>query len=219
MAMAKNFERLGRESERNRSRYRIIRGKPARPVASARATVEVLDSVKDALRDDDPDSASSSEADDEGGDVEDESSFAPQTSPPQEPAPLTTLEPSRQEAALSTTVSPVVTPAMSVFPDLPPQDGSHVTQTPTTVPPEHISLPPSPLFPAARPDVMTPFDLELPPSTGPGSILKALSELWQPLRHPAEFDDPMSDPEHIFRDSSMVVRTDEPTSIIALALK
>jgi 1-phosphatidylinositol-3-phosphate 5-kinase len=32
-------------------------------------------------------------------------------------------------------------------------------------------------------------------------------------------DDLIGDPEHIFRDSSMVVRTDEPTSIIALALK
>ena len=65
---------------------------------------------------------------------------------------------------------------------------------------------------------------------GPGgserhSILKALSGFWpQPLPQPrqrAETDaeDPMSDPEHIFRNSSMVVRTDEPTSIIALALK
>ena len=34
-----------------------------------------------------------------------------------------------------------------------------------------------------------------------------------------EADDFMADPEHIFRESSMVVRTDEPTSIIALTLK
>jgi len=188
-------------------------------VASARATVEVLDSVKDALRDDDPDSTSSSEADDEGGDVEDEQSFAPQTSPPQESIPLITTEPSQQEIALSTTVAPVTAPITSVFPELPPHEESHVAQTPATAPPERISLPPSPRFLEARPDVMTPSDNELPASTGPGSILKALSEFWQPLRHPAEFDDPMSDPEHIFRDSSMVVRTDEPTSIIALALK
>lgn len=217
MAMAKNFERLGRDSERNRSRYRIIRGKPARPVASARATVEVLDSVKDALRDDDPDSTSSSEADDEGGDVEDEPSFAPQTSPLQESMSL--IEPSQQEVVLSATETLVTAPVTSVFPELPPHEKSHVAQTPATAPPERISLPPSPRFLEARPDVMTPSDNELPPSTGPGSILKALSEFWQPLRHPAEFDDPMSDPEHIFRDSSMVVRTDEPTSIIALALK
>jgi len=53
------------------------------------------------------------------------------------------------------------------------------------------------------------------------SILKALSGFWPQQRMRAELDgeDPMSDPEHIFRDSSMVVRTDEPTSIIALALK
>jgi 1-phosphatidylinositol-3-phosphate 5-kinase len=58
------------------------------------------------------------------------------------------------------------------------------------------------------------------------SILKALSGFWlqpppQSRRRGCELegDDIMSDPEHIFRDSSMVVRTDEPTSIIALALK
>ena len=48
-------------------------------------------------------------------------------------------------------------------------------------------------------------------------ILKALSTLWP--QQPHQFDDPFGDPEHIFRDSDMVVRLDEPTSIIALALK
>ncbi|KAF5352664.1 hypothetical protein D9756_005838 [Leucocoprinus leucothites] len=217
MTMAKNFERLGREPERSKTRYKIIRGKPARPVASARATVEVLDSVKDALRDDDLDSDSSSEADDEGGDAEDEPSFVPQISPPHEPMPSIISEPLQEELAPPATAAPVTAPATSTFPDLPRQDEARPTQTPATAPPERISLPPSPLF-SPRPEVLTPSDLELPPSTGPGSIFKALSEFWQPLRHSAELDDPMSDPEHIFRDSSMIVRTDEPTSIIALAL-
>ncbi|KAJ3571559.1 hypothetical protein NP233_g3674 [Leucocoprinus birnbaumii] len=218
MAMAKNFERLGRESERSKSRYKIIRGKPARPVASARATVEVLDSIKDALRDDDLDSSdSSSEADDEGEDVEDEPPYVSQISPPQS-IPAATSEPVQQdEPAPPTTVVPVTAPAIPEFPDLPSRNESHSTQPPATAPPERISLPPSPSFPP-RPEVVTPSEMDLPPPTGPGSILKALSEFWQPLRHSAELDDPMSDPEHIFRDSSMIVRTDEPTSIIALAL-
>jgi len=45
------------------------------------------------------------------------------------------------------------------------------------------------------------------------------STQFPPRRTDAEAEDPLNDPEHIFRDSSMVVRTDEPTSIIALALK
>ncbi|KXN88911.1 1-phosphatidylinositol 3-phosphate 5-kinase FAB1 [Leucoagaricus sp. SymC.cos] len=224
MAMAKNFERLGRETERNKGRYKIIRGKPARPVASARATVEILDSVKDALRDD-LDSDPSSEADDEGGDVEEEPPFVPPVStPPQGPlqestsAPPSLETPERIEAAPPAATVPVTAPPPSTFPDHPSEE-SPSSHAPVTAPPERISLPPSPLFPP-RLDVMTPptSDLEIPSHTGAGSIFKALSEFWQPQRHSTELDDPMSDPEHIFRDSSMIVRTDEPTSIIALAL-
>lgn len=224
MTIAKNFERLGREAERTKGRYNIIRGKRARPVASARATVEVLDSVKDALRDD-LDSDSSSEADDEGDDIEEEPSFnppAPLTEPlPPTTAPETPSDSGDSAAAVSNDVIPVTAPPLSTFPGHPSNGDSHPAPTPATAPPEPISLPPSPLFPPMRPDAMTSpaSDLELPPSTGPQSILRALSEFWQPSRHPMELDDPMSDPEHIFRDSSMIVRTDEPTSIIALALK
>jgi 1-phosphatidylinositol-3-phosphate 5-kinase len=69
------------------------------------------------------------------------------------------------------------------------------------------------------------YDLDLGTSGQErNSLLKALSGFWpQNLPHRIRFDDetddPIRDPEHIFRDSAMVVRTDEPTSIIALALK
>jgi 1-phosphatidylinositol-3-phosphate 5-kinase len=212
MAIAKNFERLSREAERTKGRYNIIRGKRARPVASARATVEVLDSVKDALRDD-PDTDASSEADDEGEDMEEGSSFVP----PAPQQPLLATAPSPTPVPLETTVpneAQEPTLPLSVFPDSPVDNGSQPLRRTTMDSTEHPSLPPSP-----KPDVGTPpaSDLELLPQTGTShSILKALSEFWQPSR---QLDDPMSDPEHIFRDSSMIVRTDEPTSIIALALK
>lgn len=218
MTIAKNFERLSREAERTKGRYNIIRGKRARPVASSRATVEVLDSVKDALRDD-LDSDSSSEADDEGGDNEEESSFvppAPQRSLPPSSLPETLVKP---DASIRGNETPVTAPPLSVFPDRSSGEDSHSTLAPATAPPERMSLPPSPLLSSTKPDAVTPpvSDLELLPATGAShSILKALSEFWQPSR---QLDDPMSDPEHIFRDSSMIVRTDEPTSIIALALK
>jgi 1-phosphatidylinositol-3-phosphate 5-kinase len=213
MTMARNFERLSRETERNKGRYKIIRGKPARPVASARATVEILDSVKDALRDD-IDSDSSSEADDEGGDVEEEIPFVPTASQKS----VSSTPPSQAEGPDGPSTAPA--PSPSTFLDR-QDDEPRPPSTPATVPPERISLPPSPLFPPTKLDAMTPplSDLDFPPPTGPQSILKALSEFWQPLRHSTELDDPLSDPEHIFRDSSMIVRTDEPTSIVALALK
>jgi 1-phosphatidylinositol-3-phosphate 5-kinase len=94
------------------------------------------------------------------------------------------------------------------------------------LPPGHISLPSSPFLSSMKSKqdmTLTPpaSDVELGGSgTERISILKALSGFWpQPTRHSVEGDDPMNDPLHIFRDSSMVVRLDEPTSIIALALE
>jgi UDP-glucose 4-epimerase len=62
-----------------------------------------------------------------------------------------------------------------------------------------------------------------PTSTECMSILKAISgvRLQQQSRNREALDaeDLMNDPEHIFRVFSMVVRTSELTSIIALALK
>jgi 1-phosphatidylinositol-3-phosphate 5-kinase len=210
--IAKHFERLGRDAERSKSRYAVIRGKRARPVASARAKVEVFGSVKDAIKDDESESSdSSSEADDEGdGNEEARSSVSLtlQSSPDSNPA------------------SPEIktAPPLASFPsnDAEPTTGTD-TATKLQPPPDPVSLPPSPFLTSEKPKqdlALTPptSDIELGPERN--SILKALSGLWlQPIRNSLEADDPMSDPEHIFRDSSMVVRIDEPTSIIALALK
>ena len=51
---------MSRENERVNRRYSVIRGRRARPVASARAKVEVFDNVRDAILDE----SESSEADD-----------------------------------------------------------------------------------------------------------------------------------------------------------
>lgn len=213
--IAKQFERLGREAERSKSRYTVIRGRRARPVASARAKVEVLDSVKDAIRDESESSDSSSEADDEDEGIEERTvpELIQQSSPESDAALV--------EAAIP---PPVPFPAISTG----LTSASNPLDTPSLPPPGPISLPPSPFLSSVkmRHDAsLTPptSDPELGGGTERNSILKAISGLWlQPLpvsRHSTEADDPMSDPEHIFRDSSMIVRTDEPTSIIALALK
>ncbi|KAJ6623112.1 hypothetical protein B0H10DRAFT_1873551 [Mycena sp. CBHHK59/15] len=211
--IAKHFERLGRDAERSKTRYAIIRGRRARPVASARAKVEVLDSVKDAIKDESDSSDSSSEADDEGdGDVETKTvpELVQQSSPESDPPP--------PEVTVKTA------PPLESFPAT--AGPNLIIAEPAPRPPGLISLPPSPFLSSFRPDHNTltppPPDLDLANGTERNSILKALSGFWlqQPptSRNHIEGDDPMNDPEHIFRDSSMVVRTDEPTSIIALAL-
>ncbi|KAF9015759.1 hypothetical protein BDQ17DRAFT_1229974 [Cyathus striatus] len=210
--IAKHFERLGRDAERSKSRYTVIRGKRARPVASARAKVEVLDSIKDAMKDESESSDSSSEADDEGdgNDEEHPTSTTIQQS-------SVGFQPDSPEASIKTA------PPVASFPEI--VADAQDTETPTQSHPGHISLPPSPFLTSvkAKDLTLTPptSDLELGPVGNEfqrNSILKAISGLWlQPTRH-AESDDPLNDPEHIFRDSSMVVRIDEPTSIIALAL-
>jgi 1-phosphatidylinositol-3-phosphate 5-kinase len=211
-SIAKHFERLGRDAERSRSRYSVIRGRRARPVASARAKVEVLDSVKDAIKDESESSDSSSEADDEG-DGNDEgrtvAEMVQQSSPESDPPlPEMTVK----------TAPPLASFPTSSGDSTVPQDVLEASPLP---PPGPASLPPSPFLTSVKMSHTTPpSDLDIGSSN---SILKAISGLWlQPLpasRHPFDGDDPMNDPEHIFRDGSMVVRTDEPTSIIALALK
>lgn len=214
--IAKHFERLGRDAERSKSRYAVIRGRRARPVASARAKVEVLDSVKDAIRDESESSDSSSEADDE-----DEGNDEDRPRVPEEPS----VEPTTQDKDSDTSTSSLkVNPPTDVAE--PPlvqsgQEGSVV-----------LNLPPGPASPSSPelPTVKHRYDYNISPpasdmegvGAGPerNSILKALSGFWpQPNRNSNEADDVLSDPEHIFRDSSMVVRLDEPTSIIALALR
>ena len=214
--IAKHFERLSRDAERSKSRYTIIRSKRARPVASARAKVQVLESLKDAIGDDSEISDASSEADDEDEGNEEERPLEPVVEK-QPPEPEQNSSKPTSEAAPSADTFPII--------NLKPPD-SHDAGDIANVSPERIHSPASPFLSAVK----TKNDATLTPPTSdqePGSngaekssILKALSGFWpQPVRHSMEGDDSKGDPEHIFRDSSMVVRTDEPTSIIALALE
>ena len=217
--IARHFERINRESEKANRRYAVIRGRKVRPVASSRATVEVLESIKDAIKDDSDISDSSSEADDEGGDDDEgrkPSDKATESSPEQSTTlPVVTVQKDSVTSVDPLPVQETETPAPST------------STPPFSPPPAEQSFPPSPFLSSAPPETNpppTPPTLSLEELPGRNSIFKqALSGLWPPQlpSKRVEFDseDPLNDPEHIFRDSSMVVRTDEPTSIIALALK
>ncbi|KAL5535730.1 MDM12_1 [Sanghuangporus sanghuang] len=225
--IARQFERINKDFERTTRRYAVIRGRRARPVASSKATVEVFDSVRDAIKDvSDLSGESSSEADDEDDDEND----APMTRKASGPA-STRLdsrskdnhdeEPPDQGAKCDETLAAHAgeIPLSSVFSSAPSTEVKPVGAV--------VEAMPSPLLqgqPNRTPsETPSPSDIESGPSgiDRPSTIMKALSGfLPNHLRGHFEFeaDDPMADPEHIFRESAMVVRTDEPTSIIALAL-
>jgi 1-phosphatidylinositol-3-phosphate 5-kinase len=230
--IAKHFERINKETERANRRYAVIRGRRARPVASARAKVEVLDSVKDAIKDESESSDSSSEADDEGGDEDDGKKITDLTTT-ESPEASSTLSPEpvqHEDEDLAKTTPPTEDVAAPQVDDVsPPQVSSELEQQrPPSLalePNREVvsSLPPSPFL--NNNSSITPPTSDLDSGTERNSIFKALSGFWPQqlpssrIRTELDGEDPMSDPEHIFRDSSMVVRTDEPTSIIALALK
>ncbi|KAL4067348.1 hypothetical protein V8B97DRAFT_2063152 [Scleroderma yunnanense] len=220
--IARHFERINRDNERANRRYAVIRGRKARPVASSRATVEVLESIKDAIKDESDLSDSSSEADDEGGDEDDarkpsEKNTTASSPEQSQTLPIVTVQDNSDAAPLSTPLDEETPIPTSSTPPLPPPFAS--PETPR-------SLPPSPFLQSAPPDQQapaTPPAISLDDIAGKGSIFgQAFRGLWSsqfPSRRvELESEDPLNDPEHIFRDSSMIVRTDEPTSIIALSL-
>ncbi|KAG6334021.1 hypothetical protein ID866_5064 [Astraeus odoratus] len=219
--IARHFERINRDNERANRRYAVIRGRKARPVAFAKATVEVLESIRDAIRDETDLSDGSSEADDEGGD-EDEArksfdKIAMESSPEQSQIlPVVTTEENCDAApALVLPAEETSVPVSSTPPLAPPSAGL-----------EHVhSFPPSPFLrsePSGQLIPPTPPIISLEDFPGRSILGHALRGLW-PSQLPSrradlETEDPLNDPEHVFRDSLMVVRTDEPTSIIALSL-
>ncbi|THH30631.1 hypothetical protein EUX98_g3545 [Antrodiella citrinella] len=234
--IAKHFERINKDNDKANRRYAVIRGRRARPVTSARAKVEILDSIKDAIKDESESSDSSSEADDEGGDEDEAQEDAEQSSLPSASASdtLHVTESPETGAEDSSGLDTTPMPTVEVQPSSSDEATTEVKSDNSLRPPEAAqasvispvsSVPPSP---AILPMHLTPLTSPPPEldigTTGAerqSSILKALSGFWpqtQTTSRAPDNDDPMADPEHIFRDSSMVVRTDEPTSIIALAL-
>ena len=220
---------MNKDNERSNRRYAVIRGRKARPVTTARARVEILDSIKDVMKDDEEsDDSCSSEADDEGGGDE-EDNGAEESSPKDsrviDPSKESNIDqgPGKQSLPAAHTLNCDSSTDQPVIVLDPPKE-SKLAGPPT---PEVHILNSAPISPAMPPVLYTPAmsPPELDLAGGPGernSLFKALAGFWPQPNHVGRHgdnDDPMSDPEHIFRDSSMVVRTDEPTSIIALALK
>lgn len=235
--ITKHFERISRDNDRATRRYAVIRGgRKPRPVASARAKVEILDSVKDAVKDEESESPSeSSEADDEG-ECDDEDAISAlkkndsmnsttsrlETEPEVVPITESPVEMRTSEAPRSSGV----VPAVDVIPVIRPL--RPVNEAAQSVLPSASTSPT--VFTSPLPSATRPHTSYVTTDTESGvnernSIFRALTGFWpghapqSRFRSQSDAEDLVMDPEHIFRDASMVVRTDEPTSIIALALK
>lgn len=241
--LARQFERLHKDSERANRKYAVLRGKKARPVATARAKVDMYDNIEDALRELSDTDDSSSEADDEDeGHVDnhvDEDAKLPEASDPAAP-PVVVNAPSPITSVSDATISDSI--PKTPLPDPSPlADSGAATDSELNISKRHPQLsldlpahPPTavlpPFFSDGRNTSPPPSDIETTSGNERHSFMRALSGFWPPplVGTPAsgrrmrldggEFEDQAVDPVHIFRGSSIVVRTDEPTSIIAFTL-
>jgi 1-phosphatidylinositol-3-phosphate 5-kinase len=208
--LTRQFEKMSRDNERLNRRYSVIRGRRARPVASAKARVEVFENVRDAILDESGNSEVS-EADDEEDRSRDTSTGPKESERSPSEAPETPTTATQETDAAMTSSATLETPTSSAS-GTPPVFESQ-PETPVTTAPQ-VSLPTS----------ISDMDLV---SSGPNhaSLANAYHQFWPQqtisphLLAEVEAEDPLADPEHIFRESDIVVRTDEPTSIIALTLE
>ncbi|TFK77523.1 hypothetical protein BDN72DRAFT_808414 [Pluteus cervinus] len=194
--MAKHFEKLGRDADRAKNRFVVIRGRRLRPVASPCAKVEVLDSLKDVVQEESEASDSSSEADDEGDGNE-------------------------RPRVISNPRGDSLDPTAAISRDtgiLPPESGQP-EGGPSNLPEDGTNAPDQPMQPSGSSSpVPSEKPLENPPSVGETPEKPSANTDQAQPQFLLDPPDPTTDTVHIFRDCPVVVRTDEPTSIIALAL-
>jgi 1-phosphatidylinositol-3-phosphate 5-kinase len=218
----RHFERLGRDAAK--SKYTVLRGKRARPVVNTRAKVEILTSIKDIIADDESEGSNSesSEADDEGDDLEEVDRPPPSKKKGKTPIPkITKTSAESPTPVLETNVdSPKPVEAPKVESASETASINTLPPSATPAPSEPPSAPPSPFLAPGRPrrgEMPHLSDTE----GGPGEKSSFIRWTINLLSLDQSTEDLYGDPEseHIFRDSAMVVRFNEPTSFIALALK
>ena len=246
-SIARHFDRLSREAERERQkRMSAVRGKRARPVSVTKAKVQVFSNLRDAFKDEsDSDSSVADDEDDESpgndgastrpGSPEKvsrrgsrRSSGKPEV-PEMTPMPSTSSETLADSGPVSASASSAsvggstlseAKSEMSFTERLQIELPSFETSAP---------LPSVPVTPQLSTDTADESksamsfsqvsDGELNAGGERSSILKSLTGLWafragdySPLEYP------LSAAEHIFADSKVIVRENEPTSIVAFTL-
>ncbi|EJU00051.1 hypothetical protein DACRYDRAFT_117647 [Dacryopinax primogenitus] len=219
-SLTKQYERLAKDADRAARRVSNLRFRRARPLATTQAKIQVFDNVKDAIRDESDSESSDSEADDED-DGEEDATAAPSEVGPM-PVPVIQTQaasPKKVATPFASTVLPAENPIICAMnasvQDIPPSPGPSQTSSPTS--PE-----PAPSITQSVSTQISEADLVSSAEKHP-SLLKTINAamgLW-PGSRPGDWpplDYPSSSLEHIFADSTIIIREDEPTSIISFAL-
>ncbi|KAF8517300.1 hypothetical protein BU17DRAFT_50059 [Hysterangium stoloniferum] len=236
-SMARHFDRLAKDnSEKANRRYAVIRGRRARPVASARPSVQVFESIQDVMGNDSGGDDESSDADDEEDGEEDEPAviLEPPVASNEDvkvdvatdvtPAPVEpTAAPAEDQPLASSSTSP--SPSSPTSAKLIPAVRRRSSTPPISSSLSHSPLPSVPPSPGLPPSLFQSPDGWGHTSLERHSFMKAISGLWSqrsqlnfPKSVTDSLEDLLIDHVHIHRDSPIALRTDEPTSIIAVAL-
>lgn len=224
--LAKHFEQLSREFEKERIKERRQRAATNRqsrvyPIASSRPVVEVYKNVHDAVEEKDHSDESS---------ILDEKGEDPSTSLPESSETAGTAD---TPTGLAQTIPPVngegyhrgdTTAETTEGESEPPDTRTTFSETEE----EHSDIEKSLLddikIPESPEDLvkMTPEDIDLKelPKNERTSLMKMLTTFWAERSSSGwnPLDYPLNTSDHIFADSNIIIREDEPSSLIAVAL-
>ncbi|GAA96181.1 uncharacterized protein L969DRAFT_84045 [Mixia osmundae IAM 14324] len=198
-AITEHFDRLSEQTQRERmKRLSASRGRRARPVATAKPVLEVFSNVRDAAKDDSDD-----EYDDEhsSGGADDEFDKDDTHEAEDEPEAADAVGGPVGDAQTET-ASLEATSMLSTGDEKSPKKQSALLA-------QHDSLNPPHVF----------SESEMSSTGTERSFMKTLSNLWS--YRASEFtalEHPMLPTEHIFDNNPVIVREDEPSSIIAFFL-
>lgn len=223
-ALAKHFEQLQKEFEKERKRERLQQQKQNRrarayPLASSKPTVEVYKDVHDAVQEHSP------------SDEDAQSSSAPRVS--MDNSTLGDSALTETTGATTASQSPVderhYKERESHLPEHEerPTNENHLTSdtendaSDVDVAPEDVALPDS----VASSQLLSMTDSQLEsslelPKHEKTTLMKMLTSFWSERSASgwAPLEYPFAQNEHVWEDSDIIVREDEPSSIIALAL-
>jgi 1-phosphatidylinositol-3-phosphate 5-kinase len=223
---------LAKAADKQNRRFSVIRGRKPRPVASAKPKQVVnFPNVREAIRDE-SDSDDASEADDEEDDRGEEEPSTTGVDQDLEQSlgsmvDSTTSVSTAQDSTAPTSSSDSLKSPIEAAPLSPPITIPDVMLPTPTPLPTGLDVIHSISSDQAAPS----SDFELPASYNDKNYFtRALSKFFptgisnlqalnRALTNDFDTEDAFADPEHIFRESDIVVRTDEPTSMIALTLE
>ncbi|OAG06796.1 uncharacterized protein CC84DRAFT_1142851 [Paraphaeosphaeria sporulosa] len=212
--LAEHFEQLSREFQRERMRERRnerSRQVRAYPLASSKPIVEVYMDVHEAVQEHNPsdEEAASPARISIDSTLEDSTLTETTGATPASESPRVERDPQESHAHPSTGSQPVT-------PSHPPSDFENELSD-VEIAPEDIPLPDSDLLSMTESQLENSLEL---PKHEKTTLMKMLTSFWSERSASGwtPLDYPFAQIEHVWEDSDIIVREDEPSSIIALAL-